>query len=336
MEGHPGSFGPTGANYANIQHCEPNCTSGRSFNAGHPAWTTGDYVTLADGSEAFWDGGQWQAGRAGSPSGPLAPVPVYVPTGITPPTGGAKEWTWQPAAFSAEIADIQASLPTLTPSRAFVEGDVTDSTARTSTGRTTTQGPTRLGTPRPRWTRSSPGRLAPGWARTTGRTRRTRPPRLPRRSGWSRDSCTGATPARRRADDATGAPWEVGQYSCSRTGPPKSGGTVHLATRPRHAGGNDRPDQHRRRDARAGRQQAQPLLASPNCVITPRWATTHSRVLRGLRTSTSTSSRSLVTRWARPRARPTGTGRLADRQGSRCDARRCSGTPGQWINADGT
>ena len=214
MEGHPGSFGPTGANYANIAALRANPYFGTRFNAGHPAWTTGDYVTLADGSDAYWDGGQWQAGRAGSPSGPLAPVPVYVPTGITPPTGGAKEWTWQPAAFSAEIADIQASLPTLTPSRDFVDGEyVTDSTGAHFYWTHYDAGAYQAGDAPPALDAVIAG--TPGtWVGTDDRPNSAHAPATIAEAQslvtdfmhWSDASQTTVR------TDAAGAPWEVGEY----------------------------------------------------------------------------------------------------------------------------
>lgn len=57
--GTPGSFTPTGsqapADFAGLSTVTASPTT---------AWTTGEYVELRDGSDAFWDGTAWQAGIA--------------------------------------------------------------------------------------------------------------------------------------------------------------------------------------------------------------------------------------------------------------------------------
>jgi hypothetical protein len=57
--GTPGTFTPAGA-------AAPADLAAMSSVAATPttAWTTGQYVTLGDASQAFWDGGAWQVGAA--------------------------------------------------------------------------------------------------------------------------------------------------------------------------------------------------------------------------------------------------------------------------------
>ena len=56
--GAPGSFAPAGAKPANLNALQQGGAYGQST-----AWTTGQYVVLGDGTEAYWSGTAWVGGR---------------------------------------------------------------------------------------------------------------------------------------------------------------------------------------------------------------------------------------------------------------------------------
>ena len=120
-EGSPGSFGPPGATLTSLGMLRANPYFGDVVNYGHTAWTPGEYVVLGDGSEAFWDGVMYQAGRAGAPVG--TPTPHPDATGIDPPAAGTKEWTWVPANAYMPPPRVQEALQRFKPPHDFDEGD---------------------------------------------------------------------------------------------------------------------------------------------------------------------------------------------------------------------
>jgi len=83
IAGDPGTFGAgrLPANLAAMTTVSAYPTS---------AWDGGQYVTLADGTAAYWDGSTWAAGAAPEPARPatkaIAGIPgVYVPSGASKP-----------------------------------------------------------------------------------------------------------------------------------------------------------------------------------------------------------------------------------------------------------
>jgi hypothetical protein len=76
--GQPGAFLPAVAEIPyTLSALKGDPTVGDSAwsTAGAGAWTTsGDYVALGDGSHAYWDGSEWQAGEVPAPA-PPAPDP---------------------------------------------------------------------------------------------------------------------------------------------------------------------------------------------------------------------------------------------------------------------
>ena len=85
--GAPGAWVPGNAYPIPTSVAEANAL-GLSLGA---AWTTGQYVVLRDGSEAYWDSNSWEQGRkAASPPAPTTATAgkpgFYGPTGAANPT----------------------------------------------------------------------------------------------------------------------------------------------------------------------------------------------------------------------------------------------------------
>lgn len=76
------------------------------------AWTTGQYVVLGDGSDAYWDGNSWEDGRA-----PAATIPA---TGATAGTPGS----FSPAGATppADLTALTGGGITATPTTAWTTG----------------------------------------------------------------------------------------------------------------------------------------------------------------------------------------------------------------------
>jgi len=74
------------------------------------AWGGGQYVTLRDGTEAYWDGDSWTAGRA--------PTPVIEATGAT--AGSPGSYTPPGASAPATLADLDGV--TANPTTAWTTG----------------------------------------------------------------------------------------------------------------------------------------------------------------------------------------------------------------------
>jgi hypothetical protein len=66
-QGAPGTWGPPGAGVANLVALKASIYFGDA-NYGRTAWDPGEYVVLLDGTEAYWDGTAWAAGRSGAPA----------------------------------------------------------------------------------------------------------------------------------------------------------------------------------------------------------------------------------------------------------------------------
>lgn len=90
--GTPGYFGPRGANVANLLELQALGDLDQT-----DAWEPGEYVLLANGRKAHWDGEAWAAG----------PVPFAEATGVTPGSPGS--FTPEGAAPPESLAAIRAA-----------------------------------------------------------------------------------------------------------------------------------------------------------------------------------------------------------------------------------
>ena len=67
-------------------------------------WNTGDYVVLDDGTDAYFDGTDWQQGRAPAVGGVQGVIPPSSPTGVI--------WTVDPnSTFPKNLSDLRAQNP---------------------------------------------------------------------------------------------------------------------------------------------------------------------------------------------------------------------------------
>lgn len=85
--GAPGTFTPSGS-------APPKDLAGAASITASPTtkWTTGQYVTLGDGSDAYWDGDSWEVGKAPAPpaTGATAGKPgSFTPAGSVVPANPA-------------------------------------------------------------------------------------------------------------------------------------------------------------------------------------------------------------------------------------------------------